>query len=48
MAANNSGFISGMFSTYYGLICFIVSIKLLFFFNLLIIDQLCFWINKYY
>ena len=31
MVANNSGSMSGMFSTQYELICFIVSIKLLFY-----------------
>ena len=43
MAANNFESMSGMFSTKYELICFIISIKLLFcniFIGSLIIDQL--------
>ena len=43
MTTNNSGSISCMFSTQYELICFIISIKLLFcniFIGHLIIDQL--------
>ena len=46
MTANNFGSMSDMFSTLYKLICFIVSIKLLFVMYLLgplIIDQLFFY-----
>ena len=42
MATNNSGSMPGMFPTHYELICFIISIKLLFvmyLLDLLIIDQ---------
>ena len=51
MTANNSRFIPGMLSTQQELICFILSIKLLFcnvFIESFDYLSIVFWINKYY